>query len=120
MHKLMLGAALALILPGIAAAAPEAATPADPAKAECKTQKAAMGTKLFKQTYGAKSTSKAMKSCVAKTVPAAETEIRNAAQACKAERGADEAAFAVKYGTNDNDKNAYGKCVSTTARADDA
>jgi hypothetical protein len=119
MHKLILGAALALILPAMAAAAPKAATPADAARAGCKTEKAALGTKQFKQTYGAKSTSKAMKSCVAKTVQAAETD-KNAADACRAERDADEAAFAAKYGTNDNDKNAHGKCVSATARADDA
>ena len=116
MRKLILGAALALILPGTAAAAPKAPTPADLAKAACKTEKHA-STKLFKQTYGAKSTSKAMKTCVAKTVPAAEEATENAAKACKAERDANETAFAQKYGTNENKKNAYGKCVSKTAKA---
>ena len=42
----------------------------------------------------------------------------NAAKKCKAERKADPAAFSEKYGTNKNKKNAFGKCVSQTARAD--
>ncbi len=44
----------------------------------------------------------------------------NAAQACKAERGStaeSRAAFANKYGTNENGRNAFGKCVSQQARA---
>ena len=48
----------------------------------------------------------------------AETEARvNAAKACKAERAADPAAFAEKYGKNKNKKNAFGKCVSQTVKA---
>ena len=39
-----------------------------------------------------------------------------AAKTCKAERSADPQAFAEKYGTNKNKKNAYGKCVSQTAK----
>ena len=41
----------------------------------------------------------------------------NAAKTCREEQKADPAAFAAKYGTNANDKNAFGKCVSATARA---
>jgi hypothetical protein len=40
----------------------------------------------------------------------------NAAKTCKAERKADPQAFADKYGTNANKRNAFGKCVSKTAR----
>jgi hypothetical protein len=36
----------------------------------------------------------------------------NAAQQCKEERKADKDAFATKYGTNGNKRNAFGKCVS--------
>ena len=46
----------------------------------------------------------------------------NAAQACDTERGetADSrAAFNAKYGRNESDRNAFGKCVSQTARAQD-
>jgi hypothetical protein len=35
---------------------------------------------------------------------------------CKADQAADPAAFATKWGRNKNDKNAYGECVSATAR----
>ena len=47
------------------------------------------------------------------------TDQRNAAKECKAERGTTDAsrqAFAEKYGTNANDRNAFGKCVSQKAR----
>ena len=117
MRKLILGAALALVLPGVAAAAPSEPTAADLARAACKTEKHDMGTKLFKKTYAAKSTAKAMRACVAKAEPAAEAEAKNAAHACKAERDADRDAFAEKYGTNKNGKNAFGKCVSSTTQA---
>jgi hypothetical protein len=43
-----------------------------------------------------------------------------AQQLCRAERGTSTVtrdAFAAKYGTNKNKKNAFGKCVSTTAAA---
>ena len=43
----------------------------------------------------------------------------NAAKACKAERTTDPDAFREKYGTNRNKRNAFGKCVSTHAKADD-
>jgi hypothetical protein len=46
-------------------------------------------------------------------------EIHNAAQECRAEREADAAAFAETYGTNANDRNAFGKCVSTKVREDE-
>ena len=42
----------------------------------------------------------------------------DAVKACKAEREANPAAFAEKYGTNKNGKNALGKCVSK--QSDDA
>jgi hypothetical protein len=49
------------------------------------------------------------------------TDFKNAAKACDDERGdtdASRAAFAEKYGTNANKKNAFGKCVSQKARED--
>jgi hypothetical protein len=42
-----------------------------------------------------------------------------AAKACKAERAAGAEAFAKKYGTNHNLKNAFGKCVSSKAKDKD-
>jgi hypothetical protein len=115
MRKLIIGAVVALALPVTAAAAPPEPSPEDLARAACKTEKHEMGTKLFKKTYAAKSTSKAMAACIAKAEPAAVEATKNAAQACKAERDLDEDAFAEKYGTNKNGKNAFGKCVSGMA-----
>ena len=45
----------------------------------------------------------------------------HAAQECKAERAADPDAFAERYGTSKNKKNAHGKCVSgkTTEAVDE-
>jgi len=112
MRTLILGAVLALTL-----AAPAAAetTPADAAKAACKAEKSELGTKLFKRGYGVKSTAKAMAACIAKAEPVAEDAAENAAQECKTERDAGAAAFAEKYGSNKNKKNAFGKCVSGKA-----
>jgi hypothetical protein len=42
---------------------------------------------------------------------------RSAARDCRDERSADPAAFKEKYGTNGNKSNAFGKCVSQTAKA---
>jgi hypothetical protein len=38
--------------------------------------------------------------------------IENAAKQCRTERAGDPAAFKEKYGTNKNQRNAFGKCVS--------
>jgi hypothetical protein len=46
-------------------------------------------------------------------------EFKNAAKECDAERTADAAGFADQYGTNENDRNAFGKCVSSKASEDD-
>jgi hypothetical protein len=100
----------------VAAADAPGPTAADLARDACKTEKHGMGTKVFKLTYAAKSTSQAMAACVAKAKPAAAAEKQNAAQECKAERDVDPAAFAEKYGTNKNKKNALGKCVSGKAQ----
>ena len=62
--------------------------------------------------------------CVSSKAKDARTEARqrtmNAARQCKAERAADPAAFRAKYGKNENDRNAFGKCVSQLAKAPSA
>jgi hypothetical protein len=118
MRKLMLGAVLALALPAAAIAQGSTPSPADLAAKACKTEKSEMGARTFKQTYAAKSVAKARKACLAKNGVTAEQEIHNASQECRAERdtiGTD--AFADKYGTNANKRNAFGKCVSGKAKA---
>ena len=109
-------AVVAAIAPTAAAAHDPAPAPAESATSACRAEKHAMGTKVFKQTYAAKSTAKAMAACVAKREPAAEDDAKNAAQACKAERAADPDAFAEQWGKKHN---AFGKCVSATAKADE-
>jgi hypothetical protein len=58
--------------------------------------------------------------CVSGKVKAAQAQqnenVQNAAQQCRDERSQDPDAFKDKYGTNKNKKNAFGKCVSRTAR----
>ena len=51
-----------------------------------------------------------------------QTDRENAAKECKTERGttaASREAFRVKYGTNKNGRNAFGKCVSRTSREEE-
>ena len=43
-------------------------------------------------------------------------EIKNAVKECKAERDANPTTFKTTYGKNKNDKNAFGKCVSSKTR----
>ena len=87
------------------------------AKAECKTErgKSSATREAFRAQYGG------MSRCVNRTTreeAAERKEARtNAAQECKEERALDREAFNEKYGTNANKKNAYGKCVSTKAKA---
>ena len=87
----------------------------------------------FRQKYGTNANKKnAFGKCVSQkakaeraeqdAADAEEAEERvNAAKTCDAERGdtaQSEKAFADKYGTNGNKKNAFGKCVSQTAEGD--
>jgi len=51
-----------------------------------------------------------------------DTDRTNAAQECRTERGDSAAAreaFAVRYGTNANKRNAFGKCVSQRSRSEE-
>jgi len=82
------------------------------AKATCKAERAALGTKLFRATYG----SKPVATCRRRTLDEAQEAVGNAAQQCFAERAEDPEAFREKYGANGNRRNAFGKCVSTLAR----
>ena len=87
---------------------------------------ASHGGKTFAQVYGTnRNGNNAFGKCVsqkAKTQSATtqQTQVTanvNAAKQCKAERKAlGREAFAAKYGTNRNRRNAFGKCVSGKAR----
>ena len=99
------------------AAAPQAVAGAkkpahDAAKATCKAERAALGTKLFRATYGPAPVA----TCRRRTLDEAQEAVGNAAQQCFAERAEDPAAFREKHGTNANKRNAFGKCVSKLAK----
>jgi hypothetical protein len=80
------------------------------------------GGKTFDQFYGnGPNGTNALKRCISLKTRAAAAEARsdtlNAAKQCKAERALDAPAFRAKYGKNANDRNAFGKCVSALAKA---
>jgi hypothetical protein len=112
------GLALALVLPAGAIAKPHPDN-ADKraAKAECRTLRGS--TDATREAF--RTQFRSFAACVRKTaVEEAQEEQSahsNAAQECKTERQADAAAFAEKYGTNGNKRNAFGKCVSQKAKA---
>lgn len=93
----------------------------------CKAELATLGAANFRSLYAPGGTgANAMGKCVSKHARAAAANRVNAAKACKAEMAMPEAefrathdgkSFAEFYGRNKNDRNAYGKCVSSTAQA---
>jgi Cu2+-containing amine oxidase len=99
------------------------------ASQECREERAA-DADAFREKYGTNANKKnAFGKCVSQKAKAkrqeqdqedaAEAEDQtNAAKECDAERSADPEAFAEKYGTNHNKKNAFGKCVSQKAHED--
>jgi hypothetical protein len=118
MKRLLAITALLCVAAPVALAVP----PADKAASKfCKAQRNAIGMAAFRLLHAPTGTPKAaMDACLAQQVQLVVTETKNAAKACKAERGSTQAtrtAFETKYGTNENKKNAFGKCVSSTASA---
>jgi hypothetical protein len=80
------------------------------------------GTKTFGQFYGTgKQGKNAFGRCVSSKVRTLTAQQAlatvNAAHACATERAAGPPAFKVKYGTNANKSNAFGRCVSVKATA---
>jgi hypothetical protein len=96
----------------------------------CREERAA-DVDAFNEKYGTNANGRnAFGKCVSQLAKAKEAaadeqdaedaaEQKNAAKECATERSADEDAFAEKYGTNANNRNAFGKCVSQTVREDD-
>jgi membrane protein involved in colicin uptake len=108
------GLALVLLVPTGAIAKPDKAE-RDAARAQCTTERGK--TKATREAFRVKYDGFA--GCVGKKAAEEEAENdearRNAAQDCRAERAANPTAFNETYGTNKNDKNAFGKCVSGKA-----
>ena len=129
-------AAVALVIAGIPAAyaaspnqekpkSAQAQTADDTAATQCKAERERIGAQAFKTKYGTnKNKANAFGKCVSgKSKDKAKDEKDDkdeadkddsaAAKACRAERASmGIEAFAKKYGTNHNLKNAFGKCVS--------
>jgi hypothetical protein len=90
----------------------------------CKELRKAAGKQGFAALYGGK---KGLGHCIKQETKenateqqqGEETAQKNASKDCKAERQADPAAFAEQYGTGKNGKNAFGKCVSQHAKANE-
>jgi hypothetical protein len=108
------GLALVLLVPTGAIAKPDKAEHAA-AKAQCTTERGKSNAtrEAFRAKYDG------FADCVGKKAAEEEAENeearRNAAQECRAERTANPTGFNQTYGTNKNDKNAFGKCVSGKA-----
>ena len=95
------------------------------AETQCRTQQSTDST-AFKTQYGTgKNGANAFGRCVSQTAHSMSTKTEttqvsdedNAAKQCRSEQSTDSAAFKAKYGTNENKSNAFGKCVSEKARA---
>jgi hypothetical protein len=118
-----LAAVAALAVPAIAIAADQ---PSDQNKQNaqkyCRDLRAASGKENFRSMFGGGKN--AFGKCVSQNAKKDQRQEErahtNAAKECKAEREADAAAFAEKYGEGKSHKNAYGKCVSQHAKANKA
>ena len=113
---------VALAVAPVALAAPAPGT--SPA-ADCKAQLASVGAANFKSMYAPQgNNASAMSNCVRTKNAQAGQQQASAARQCTAEKS--DAGFAAAhggksfnayYGANDNDRNAFGKCVSAKAKA---
>jgi hypothetical protein len=112
--------------------AKEGVTAHKSAVTDCKAERDEIGAEAFAAKYGTgKNGKNALGKCVSTQAKAKEQEAdaedqeqiadrKSAAKTCDEERGTtaeSKAAFGEKYGTNDNNRNAFGKCVSQTAKA---
>ena len=119
MKKLLTIAALVCLAAPAALAAPPPGQGSS-ASTVCKQQRKTIGMNAFRLLYAPTgSPQAAMDACLAQQAQVASTEAKNAAMACKTERGTTPesiAAFNAKWGSNGNKKNAFGKCVSATTQ----
>jgi hypothetical protein len=121
---------LTLVIAVAALAAPLAAVAAGegpgPGQA-CATERTAIGAQPFRDLHGTNADkSNAFGKCVAKKAAQQQENHTNAARDCRAEQsdanfaaGHDGKTFEQYYGTG-NGKNAFGKCVSDKAKAENA
>jgi hypothetical protein len=119
---------LILLVALVAVAAPAALAADGPSPAAaCKTELTTLGASAFKALYAPTGTqARAMGKCVSSHQRSQAANRVSAAKACTAERAMAEDTFKTAhngesfnafYGRNDNDRNAWGKCVSAKAKA---
>jgi hypothetical protein len=121
---------LLILVAAAATAAAAYGAPGDQGKSPaqvCKSELATLGAANFRSLYApGGSGANAFGKCVSQHARAAAANRTNAAKACKTEMAMPEAefrathggqSFAEFYGKNKNDRNAYGKCVSSKANA---
>jgi len=115
------GLAASLVLPAGALAV----KPVDKTNAskECRAERGSDSAtqEAFRVKYGTNANGRnAFGKCVSQKAKEEAAERKaakvKAAKECRAERALDAGAFAEKYGTNENNKNAFGKCVSGKAK----
>ena len=120
---------VAAIGTGVALADSSTPNPNQVAAQQCTNELHAMGAKGFKALYGdnAPKYQHAMRNCQRQHGKSAHNVVNNAAQQCKAEQA--DATFADNhggstfdqvYGTNANDRNSFGKCVSSKVQSTEA
>jgi hypothetical protein len=111
-----LGLGVTLLLPAGALAKPDQSEKRA-AKHQCKAERGTSKAtrKAFRLKY--RSFSRCVRSNAAEEEAENKAAHKNAAKECKVEREGYTDPFARKYGTNKNGKNAYGKCVSSKAKA---
>lgn len=111
-----IGIAATLAVPAGAMAKPDQSEKRA-AKQQCKAErgKSKATRQAFKLKY--RSFSRCVRQNAAEEEAENKAAHKNAAKECRAEREAYADPFAKKYGKNKNGKNAFGKCVSSKARA---
>ena len=117
-----LAAVLALAVPAIAIADEPSQQNFKNAAKYCKDLRQASGEQNFRSMFGGGDN--AYGKCVSQNAKKDQRQEQraqeNAAKTCKAERDKDAAAFKDKYGSGPNKRNAFGNCVSQTAKANKA
>jgi hypothetical protein len=115
----------ALVVPAVSLGGPTGQDRENAARA-CRALRATLGVELFRQTYGTVQSNRrnAFGKCVSQWTRAEHQNRISARAACSAEQADanfpathDGKTFQEFYGKNKNGKNAFGKCVSTKARA---
>jgi hypothetical protein len=118
---LVTGLVFALVLPAVAVAKPSPdGGDKRAAMTECKTLRGqgAATREAFRALQ--RSFVACVKAKAAEEAKEEQTAHKNASQECREERSTDADAFAEKYGTTANHRNAFGKCVSQKAKEKEA